>query len=91
MLDDNADFNTVNEAYPHIGQQLQALWGKPEFVAYMHSLTDDTRDGARKGFKGDVFFALHNLAEQHAQAHPDFLSASALDPWATSVGEYRST
>ncbi|WP_342128538.1 hypothetical protein [Hydrogenophaga sp. OTU3427] len=91
MLDDNADFKTINDAHPHIGTQLKALWGKPEFVSYMKSLTSDTRDGARHGFRGEVFFALHSLSEQHTQAYPDYQVASTLDPWATSVGEYRAT
>lgn len=86
MLDDNADFKTINHAHPHIGKQLLALWGQPGFLPYMQSLTRDDRPSVRQGFADNVFLALHRLSEQHRRAYPDYRLESKYDPWATSVG-----
>ena len=74
MLDDNADFKTINHAHPHIGKQLLALWGQPGFLPYMQSLTRDDRPTVRQGFADNVFLALLRLSEQHLRAYPDYMT-----------------
>lgn len=67
MLTENTHFKIIYSAFPRIGDKLQTLWGNPEFGHYMNTLLRDTRDGARKGFPVNVFFALDALAEDHYQ------------------------
>ena len=83
MLTENTHFKIIHSAFPRIGDKLQTLWGHPEFGRYMNSLQRETRDGARKGFPFDVFFALDALAEDHYQQVP------ALRPH-TDVGDEES-
>ena len=84
MSTENANFTIVHNAFPRIGDKLQLLWGQPEFSAYMTGLLQDTRDGTRKGFPADVFFALDALAEFHYQQHPHLRPPS--DAWASEAG-----
>lgn len=82
MLQHNPHFNAVNQAFPHIGIKLQEFWGSRDFVTYMLGLIHGTRDGTRRGFPGDVLFALYALSDEHQQAHPEFLSHAPDDFWA---------
>lgn len=41
---------TSLEHYPHIAQNLQALWPRPECEAFLTKLLEDNRDGKRQGF-----------------------------------------
>lgn len=43
------------EAFPHIIDLMTALWGHPEFCAYMRKLTVQERDKTRNGFSTEVF------------------------------------
>ena len=38
------------ELLPHIRDQIDALWGRPECVDYLQKLLRDNRDGQRSGF-----------------------------------------
>lgn len=70
MLKENIHFNTIQNAYPHIGNRLEMFWGHLDFVRYVDQLIYDTRDGGRKGFPPEIFMALHHLSEDHLDAHP---------------------
>ena len=65
MIEDSQNYQLVNAAFPHIGRKIKLLWGYPEFVTMMLQLQTDTRGGKRKGFPGDVLFALMHLEEKH--------------------------
>ena len=84
MLTENTHFKIIHSAFPRIGDKLQTLWGNPEFGHYMNTLLRDTRDGARKGFPVDVFFALDALAEDHYQVFPALRPRT--DVWAEESG-----
>jgi hypothetical protein len=38
------------ELLPHIRDQIDAMWGSPECLAYLDQLLHDNRDGQRNGF-----------------------------------------
>lgn len=72
MLNNNPQYRTVAQVFPHIGDKLTAYWGHSNFVAYMEGLLHGTRNGTRRGFPADILMALHYLAEQHKAAFPQY-------------------
>ncbi|MBK1681997.1 hypothetical protein CKO18_00260 [Rhodoferax fermentans] len=72
VLNNNPQYRTVAQAFPHIGDKLTAYWGHSNFVAYMEGLLHGTRNGTRRGFPADILMALHYLAEQHKTAFPQY-------------------
>ncbi len=73
MIENNINFQVINQAYPHIGKKLDLFWGCPEFNATMEHLQTDTRGGTRAGFPGPVLNALFMLAMEHEEAFPKLL------------------
>ncbi len=80
MIDDNADFKLINEAFPHLGKKLRFFWGYPEFGPLVDTLLLDARGGNRAGFPANVLAALFNLSEAHDLAHPT-ARAKPTDIW----------
>jgi len=44
----------TKELFPRIVDNLELLWGYPEFEAYLNSLTSETREVKRQGFPKEV-------------------------------------
>jgi hypothetical protein len=82
MIDDSKNFQLVNAAFPHIGKKIKLFWGYPEFVTLMLNLQTDSRSGTRKGFPGDVLFALMDLEEKHDIEFPH-LKRQIVSNWHT--------
>jgi hypothetical protein len=70
MIENNKHFKLINESFPHIGEQLESLWGHTELYGFIDDLLKDTRDGKRKGFSLDILIALENLDSEHDQEFP---------------------
>jgi hypothetical protein len=49
---------------PHIREQIDALWGKPECFEYLQQLLRDNRDGQRAGFTLPVVKEILLLIDQ---------------------------
>jgi hypothetical protein len=81
-VDNNPDFKVVNDAFPRIGQKLNAFWGRREFTPYMNELLHDNRGGNRKGFPFETLIALHALAEQHHKTYAHLFPED--DVWDTN-------
>jgi hypothetical protein len=82
MIEDNKNYQAVNAAFPHIGKKIKLFWGYPEFVTMMLALQQDSRGGTRKGFPGDVLFALMGLEEDHDLEFPH-LKRQIISNWHT--------
>jgi hypothetical protein len=82
MITDNKNYQLVNARFPHIGKKIKFLWGYPEFVTMMLKLQQDTRGGTRKGFPGEVLFALMALEEDHDLEFPH-LKRQIVSNWHT--------
>jgi len=80
MIDSRAYAYTAQE-YPRIADALKLYWGEPELVPYIESLLQDTRDGERKGFQGDMVIALQNLLERHNLDYPQFSPSARMSLW----------
>ena len=80
MIDNNKNFQIINEAFPHIGRKLKLFWGCPEFNTFIDELQTDTRGGTRTGFPGPVLNALFMLATDHDGVFPNLLSEQT-DQW----------
>ena len=78
MLEDLADYRTVNDAFGHIGKSIKRHWGREEFIDYMHELLNDSRHGTRRGFSADVLQSLQGIAREHRAEYPRLTSES---PW----------
>jgi len=79
VLEDNPDFNLIDESFPHLGKKLKLFWGHPEFVALMDDLQHDKTRGQRKGFPIDILLALNSLDSEHSHAFPKL--ARKTDVW----------
>ncbi len=79
LLDYNADFKVIDQAFPHIGSKIKLYWGQRQFANYMNELLHGTRGGKRRGFPSDVLTALGNLFEQHNKVYPPLLPKA--DVW----------
>jgi hypothetical protein len=82
MIEDSKNYQLVNAAFPHIGKKIKLFWGYPEFVTMMLQLQTDSRAGTRKGFPGDVLFALMDLEEKHDIEFPH-LKRQIISNWHT--------
>jgi hypothetical protein len=78
MIDNSQHFLLINEAFPHIGKQLEEVWGSADFLAVIDSLQQDKRDPHRAGFPPDVLFAIQNLEAEHAAAYPAHARKSSI-------------
>ncbi len=78
MLEDLAEYRTVNDAFGHIGRRIKRHWGREEFIDYMNELLNDSRNGTRKGFSTDVLQSLQSIAQAHRAKYPRLSSES---PW----------
>jgi hypothetical protein len=65
MIQNNPNFQLVNEKFPVIGNKIGVFWGHPEFVTLMIQLTENDGLKPRVGFPGDVMMALHELDGLH--------------------------
>lgn len=79
-IEEYADFQVINTAFPHLGKKIRLFWGNPEFVTLMLSLQQDTRGGKRAGFPGPVLLALMSLEEAHDVEFPK-LKRKVLSGW----------
>ena len=79
LLDYNADFKVIDQAFPRIGGNIKLYWGQGQFAPYMNELLRSTRGGRRRGFPSDVLTALGNLFDQHNKAYPPLLANA--DVW----------
>ena len=79
LLDYNADFKVIDQAFPRIGGNIKLYWGQGQFAPYMNELLRSTRGGGRRGFPSDVLTALGNLFDQHNKAYPPLLANA--DVW----------
>lgn len=69
VIDDVVRYSAV-ERYPHVLARLDAFWGYPEFLDYMESIIQDTRNAVRKGFPKDVMDELMFLQDLYrSQMH----------------------
>jgi hypothetical protein len=80
MIDSDAH-TFISHLHPRIAAALKLYWGEPEFVPYVENLLQDTRDGERKGFHGDVVIALQNLLERHNLEYPRFSPSARMSLW----------
>lgn len=78
-------FVFIANAHPRIAAALKLYWGEPEFVPYVENLLNDTRDGERKGFHGDIVIALQNLLERHNLEYPRFSPSARMSLWHTNL------
>ena len=69
-LQDNKEFQLVDNRHPHIGGNIKVLWGMPGFQKYIQDLFLDTRGGTREGFASDVSVALFRLSSLHDELFP---------------------
>lgn len=72
MLKENKHFKIVEEQAPHVAKKVAFLWGEPEFVKFINTLMNDSRNGARQGFNTEVSSALFALMLEHDREFPDF-------------------
>jgi hypothetical protein len=72
-----SDVRAAIEAYPHLIQPLNTLWGHPEFDRFVSRLIVDDR-GGRHGFSPDVMEELLFLAQLNHQFCPSW---HPRDPW----------
>jgi hypothetical protein len=70
MLEHNADFQVIAEAFPKIAGELQVLWGTPKFNVYMEELEQDKTGQHRVGFPSEVLTALIGLGDEHDKQFP---------------------
>lgn len=61
IIIDSVERYAAVERYPHVLENLYLLWGYPEFLDYVRSITQDTRDEVRRGFPVDVLNELSFL------------------------------
>lgn len=85
-LVENEELKKVNQRFPHIGRQLQSLWGCPDFSVYINQLLSDTRGGSRQGFPVEVARALFKLLQVHDREFPQHAS-DIPDIWNLNRGE----
>ena len=76
--DTHPNFSVIYQAFPHIGNRLQAYWGCQELVSYLRNLIHDTRGETRQGFPWDVLVALQSLLDEHFQTYPHILPKDRL-------------
>jgi hypothetical protein len=82
MIDDDLNFQVVNNAFPHLGKKIRLFWGYPELPAMMLELQQNTRDTPRQGFPIAVLTALIALEERHDRDYPR-LKRQILSNWHT--------
>ena len=75
----NANYQTIDKRFPHIGRRLAETWGTADFVQYISDLMNDTR-GGRQGFPADVASALMMLSMTHDKEFPQFV-VNTTDIW----------
>lgn len=79
-------FKLIDQRFPHIGKQLKHLWGGPDFSAHIVYLLNDTRNGTRQGFPGDVALALFRLIQLHDHKFPP-PAEDVRDIWSLGANE----
>lgn len=84
-MNDSKALTLIAHLHPRIAAALQLYWGEPEFVPYVESLLNDTRNGERKGFQGDVVIALQNLLERHNLDYPRFSPSARMSLWQANM------
>jgi hypothetical protein len=84
-MNDSKAFTFIAHAHPRIAAALKLYWGEPEFVPYVENLLNDTRNGERKGFQGDMVIALQNLLERHNLDYPRFSPSARMSLWHTNM------
>lgn len=63
MITDLADFKTINEHYPHIGNRLRDVWGTDGFAKLVNDLTSSHTGG--DGFPQDIKLCMKSLLAHH--------------------------
>ena len=79
-MENSKEFLLVESKFPRIAANLKFLWGNPEFTSYVYRLIEDTRDGVRRGFPSDVFFAILDILDLHDKEYPQH-AKKFLDIW----------
>lgn len=67
--------------YPHVVEEIQAIWGSAACRAYMIGLVTQDRDGLRQGFPFDAFNAIRDLIDLHDVLFPHWQPARPFTPW----------
>lgn len=62
--------SVLDRDYPRIAEQIQLLWGYPEFYRYLERLLVMEKERERGGFPLEVMLELSQLQEIHEHLFP---------------------
>lgn len=69
------DIEALKEKFPHVAFKIRMLWGAPQMNNYLQELlSDNSRNGTRKGFPLEIALLLMNLLEKHQRDYPEYVS-----------------
>lgn len=65
----DVNFDLIVEENPEIGKYLSLMWGKPEFVHYIHTLTNVSPAANNDKFSPAMSLALFEIAAKHSSLY----------------------